>query len=197
MKKISLLFVVILVSAIGTISAQSISLGGQFGWSIPQGKAFNPAEGEKAAKGGLAYNFDALYMLPSFDEKLGAGLTYKGDLLFGVGSGVNGLFTLQLYGVKGYYRFLDSKVTPYGALSLGLSRFGTPDLIGTNSEGEEIVFKGSRASSFGIMPEIGVQFGGFFIAGTYLIPMKYNVPFSNQSVGSLSISIGYRYNISL
>ena len=189
MKKISLLFVVILFSAIGTISAQSISFGGQFGWSIPQGNAFKPVGGEKSAKGGLAYNLDALYLLPNFDEKLGAGLTYKGDLLFGVGSGVNGLYTLQLYGVKGYYKFFNSKVTPYAALSLGLSRLGRPDNVSTGVEA-------GKASSFGMMPELGIQFGDFFVAANYLVPMKYKFESGNVSAGSIAISVGYRYNIS-
>ena len=190
MKKNSLLLVVFLFSAIGTISAQSISISGQFGWSIPQGGAFKSVDGEKATKGGFAYDFDALYILPILDEKLGVGLTYKGDLLFGVGSGANGLYTLQLYGVKGYYKFLDSKVTPYGALSLGVSRFGTPDNVSLGVEG-------GKASSFGMMPEIGIQYEGFFIAASYLVPMKYKVDFSNKSAGSLAISVGYRYNIDL
>ena len=199
MKKISSLLVVILIGTISTISAQSISLGGQFGWAIPQGGTFEPVNGEKAAKGGLAYDIDALYMLPSFDEKLGAGLTYKGDLLFGLGEGVTGLYTLQLYGVKGYYKFFSSKVTPYAALSLGLSQFGTPDMIFTDENGEEIgSYEGVKGSSFGILPEIGVQFGKFFIAANYLVPMKYKFDgITGESAGSLAISIGYRVNIEL
>ena len=191
MKKINFLFFIILFSTIGTISAQSISFGGQLGWSIPQGGVFKPVGGEKSAKGGLAYDLDALFLLPNLDEKLGIGLTYKGDLLFGSGSGIN-LYTLQLYGVKGYYIFLDSNVTPYAALSLGLSRIGTPNWV---AEGGETI-KGGKASSFGLLPEVGVQFGSFFVAANYLVPMKYKLESGSVSAGSIAISVGYRYNIS-
>ena len=197
MKKISILFVVILMGTIGTISAQSLSFSGQFGWSIPQGKAFEAVDGVKATKGGLAYSIDALYMLPILDEKLGAGLTLKGDLLFG--SGDFGLSSLSLYGVKGYYKFFDSKVTPYAALSLGLSQYGTPEVTLSDLDGNEIgKIEAVKGSGFGIMPEVGVQFGGFFIAANYLVPMKYKIEdIKTESVGSLAISIGYRFNIGL
>jgi hypothetical protein len=196
MKKISVLFISVLIGTIGTISAQSLSFSGQFGWSIPQGKAFDAIDGVKMTKGGLAYGIDALYMLPILDEKLGAGLTVKGDLLFG--SGDFGLSSLSLYGVKGYYKFFSSKVTPYAALSLGLSRYGTPDMTVSDGNGNEITWEGEKGSGFGIMPEVGVQFGGFFIAANYLVPMKYKIEdIKTESVGSLAISIGYRFNIGL
>ena len=196
MKKISLLFVIVLFGTLSTAFAQSISVSGQFGWAIPQGDAFKPEGGEPSAKGGLAYDLDALYFLPNFDNKLGVGVNYKGDLLFGLGE-VSGLYSLQLYAAKGYYKFFTSKVTPYAALSLGLSQFGTPDYTYSVGGDEPILVKGVRKSSFGIAPEIGVQFGSFFIAANYLVPMKYKFEGVSTSAGALAISIGYRYNLDI
>ena len=192
MKKIIILLAVALLCVSGTVSAQTISVSGQLGWAIPQGSAFNPVAGEKVAKGGLAYSVDALYFLPQFDNKLGVGVAYQGDLLFGVSSESIGAYSLNLYGVKGYYRFFNKKVTPYVALSMGLSQYGTPDI----TFGDGTVVKGVKASSFGVSPEIGVELGGFIISANYIVPMKYNFEGVKPSAGSLAISIGYRHYIS-
>ncbi|MCL1868765.1 MAG: hypothetical protein FWF72_07490 [Paludibacter sp.] len=141
----------------------------------------------------MVYNVDLLYHL---SDQLAAGLTYDASVLFGVKSsneGISdiGMYGLALYGVKGYYKFLDSKVSPFATLSLGLSQLSTPDV----TYGDNRTVKGITKSSIGIKPEIGVQFGKFVIAASYFVPMKYKFTNVSQSAGVLEISAGVRIPI--
>ncbi len=205
MKKTFLKVVLIAASlfAATVVNAETpISFSGQIGYASPSGGWFKNAAGEKMSKFGLGWDFDALWHFEQMDYKLGAGITYNGSALFGADldneQDVNiGIYGLSLYGVKGQYRFFNSKVSPYGALSLGLSQFSTPEVTMTDGYGNETVIAESESAfGFGIRPEIGVEFGAFVISAAYIIPMKYK--FENtesKSAGALQINLGARISL--
>lgn len=118
---------------------------------------------------------------------MAAGLTLEGNVLF-TSDGDLGVYGLSLYGVKGYYWFFESAVSPYATLSLGLSQFSTPDVTVGGS-----TIDGENAYSFGIRPEIGVELGGFIIAASYFVPMEYEFNNFKGKGGALQFSIGYRH----
>ena len=188
-------------------SAQTFSLSGQVGYAGPQGDAFkDPVTDEKQSSFGIGYDFDAMYYLESFDEKLSVGLMFSGNALFGKNSSDAfdiGIYGLSLYGVKSQYRFLDRDNTfsPYGALGLGLSQFSTPDVTISDASGSSTVVEGERAFSFGLRPELGLEIGGFLVSAAYFVPMKYTIESDtgnfDGSAGTLNISIGYRYYFEL
>lgn len=64
------------------VFSQSLKLGSQLGYGIPQGSLFESA-GEKLAKGGVLLDLDAMYYMEKFDPKLGFGINYNGSLLLG------------------------------------------------------------------------------------------------------------------
>jgi len=193
--KLSKLFLIVMFFVPSTLFAQKISVSGQIGWAVPQGNAFEAADGEKSTNGGLSLDFDALYHFENIlDGKLAAGLTYNTSILFGAdfSDGVDvGLYGLSLYGVKGLYKFTNGKIYPYAALSLGLSSLSTPEI----TYGGEVIMESKSASSFGIKPEIGVSLGGFLISVGYAVPMKYEIYDEKISAGSLQFSLGARFNI--
>ena len=194
--KLIRLFLAVMLLAPCALFSQGITIGGQFGWAVPQGKAFERATGEKGTKGGLAFDFDVLYHFDNvLDGKLAAGLTYNTSILFGVSNsdGLDiSLYGLSLYGVKGLYKFIDNDIYPYAALSVGLSQLSTPEY----SDGAGNVLVASKtAFSFGLRPEIGVNFGGFNISAGYLLPMPYDISGINRAAGALQISIGWKHLI--
>ena len=149
------------------------------------------------SKFGIGLDFDILWHFEQLDYKLGVGLTWNTAFLFGadVGNFDIGLYGLNLYGVKGQWRFLDSKVSPYGALAFGLSRFSTPQISMIDSYGNEtIIDKGENKFNLGIRPEIGVDLGGFLISMGYFVPMNYSLNNKvSKTAGNLQINIGYRH----
>ncbi|MEZ5056427.1 MAG: hypothetical protein R2879_05255 [Saprospiraceae bacterium] len=81
--------------------SQSFTIGGLVGWGVPQGEVFTNGD-EKLSGGGLTFDFDALYHLEKFDNKLGVGINYNTSVLFGKNSDAAldiGIFGLTLYGV--------------------------------------------------------------------------------------------------
>ncbi len=195
MKKILLKIAITVCGLVAFTSANAeapISFALQFGYAAPQGSAF---EGEDLTKVGLGGDIDVLYHFEQLDYKLGVGLTYNTSFMF-CGDfdyfSDLGLFGSSLYGVKGQWRFFNSKVSPYGALSLGLSQFSTPDVT-ISGFGQEQVIEGESAFSFGIRPEVGVEFGVFFLSAGYLIPMKYSA--FEESAGNLQINMGFRVSL--
>jgi hypothetical protein len=164
--------------------SQQISIAGQFGYASPTGNLFENAEGNKITSFGIFYNLDALY---HFDRKLAAGITIEGNVFFTSESSL-GMFGLALYGLKGYYRFFESAVSPYASLSLGLSQYSTPDVT---SGGNTV--KGDKSNSFGIRPEIGIELGEFILATSYFFPMEYELPGIKGKAGAWQFSLGYRY----
>jgi hypothetical protein len=203
MKKIYLKSIFV-VSAlfIGSMVANAqvpISFSGQAGYAAPNGSFFKTESGEKMASFGIGADVDVLYHFEQLDYKLGVGLTLNSSFLFGVdldGFGDAGLYALNLYGAKAQYRFLTSKVSPYGALSLGLSRFSAP-AISIQGEFDEPVFvdETQHAFGFGIRPEVGVEFGWFVLSVGYMIPMSYTVFEETNSAGSLQFSLGARISL--
>ncbi len=192
MKKITILFALISLFFVFNANAQRISLGGFVGYSSPQGDAFAYDEGS-GGKGGFGYSVDILYHLPQFDNRLAVGLIYNDALLVGGGSSDNNIdldmYLLGIRGIKGQYRFFDSKVSPYGAISTGVSRLEVPEVTSNG----EVIAEGGSTYAFGMAPEIGVEFGSFIISAMYLLPMKYETWGSEEeSAGSFQISIGWR-----
>jgi hypothetical protein len=196
MKKLLFGFLFLFVAFCFKANAQAISINGQFGWSIPNGEAFTYDEDAGSFKGGLGFTGDILYHFAGHDNKLAAGLAYNGAVIFGGGSSDGslslGLYSLELFGVKGYYNFFKSKVTPFASLSLGVSRLSTPDV----KSGDELIAEGVKSYGLGVAPEIGVKFGGFTISGLYYPPMKYKTwSTQKETAGQLQILLGYRYVI--
>ena len=171
-----------------------ISFAIQGGYTAPQVK-----DGDGLSKVGFGGDVDVLYHLEQLDNKLGVGLTCQGALMF-IGDfddfSNTGFYGLSLYGAKGHWRFFDSKISPYGALSLGLSRFATPDW---KDDDGKVLVKGKNAFGFGIRPELGVEFGVFFLSAGYMIPMKYTFKEggneNSQTVGSFQFNIGLRFSL--
>ena len=191
MKRVSLLLAFVSILFISNSRAQAIAVSGNLGWAQPNGEAFDY---ENGWSGGFNYTLDVVYFLPNFDGKLGAGITYNASLIGGGGESAGlfnvDLYNLNLYGVKGVYRFFKSKVTPYAALSTGLTRLVTPEV----SQNDEIILESEKSMSLGVLPEIGLELGGLKLSVAYLVPMKYKTfaP-EKQSVGMTQFTIGYRY----
>lgn len=196
-KKVLLVLVVALAFTI-TVNAQGITFGGQLGWAIPGGDAFEDGNGDKMSSGGLSIDADIMYVLPIMEGKLAAGIMYNSSFLFGSSdSDLDiGMYGLDLYGIKGYYRFFNSKVTPYASLGLGLSQLKTPEIT-YSSGGTSETTGGEKASSFGIHPEVGLNLGGFILSCSYFVPMKYTFDDMGDgiSAGALKISLGFRKTI--
>lgn len=195
MKKLGLLLAFVSILFIVNSKAQAIAASGNFGWAQPNGEAFDYEDGWS---GGLNYTFDLLYYLPIMEGKLGAGITYNSSFIGGGGESAGlfnvDLYVLNLYGLKGSYRFFDSKVTPYVALSTGLTRLETPEV----SINGEIVTEAEKSMSFGLAPEIGIELGSLKLSVSYLVPMKYQTfAAEKQSVGITQFTIGYRYKYGL
>jgi hypothetical protein len=198
MKKIVLFLFVATFMVFQQANAQKISIGGQLGWTVPNGEAFNYDE-DSGIKGGIGYTADILYHFPILDQKLAAGLVYNGSAIFGGGTKGGSfdldLYGLALYGVKGQYRFFKSKVSPYVSISTGLSHLETPTFY--NEDGS-VAVKGKNSFSFGFAPEFGLELGSFTMSAMYFTPMKYKVwATEKESAGTLQISLGYRYSFDL
>jgi len=189
------------------LNAQMFSFSGQAGYAGPKGDAFkDPITNEKQSSFGLGFEADVLYYIDGFDNRLGMGIMYNGNALFGKNSSETldiGIYGLALYGIKAQYRLKDPDVlfSPYGSLGLGLSRFSTPDVTATDATGTETVIEGKSAFSLGLRPEIGLDIGGFLISVAYFTPMKYTIDSDtgdfDGTAGTLNFSIGYRYYFDL
>jgi len=206
MKKILLKVAITVCGLVAFASANAgvpISFAFQGGYTAPQFKQKGFEDVNYDAKLGIGGDFDVLYHLEQLDNKLGVGLTCQGALIF-IGDfddfSNTGFYGLSLYGAKGQWRFFNSKVSPYGALSFGLSRFATPDW--KNDDGK-IITKGKNAFGFGARPELGVEFGVFFLSAGYMIPMKYTFKETlggktyedSYNVGSFQFNMGLRFSL--
>jgi len=174
------------------------SIAVQGGYASPQGSWFKAVNGEKISKFGVNAEFDALYYLKQFDYKLGIGVTINYSLLLSDRFGDIELYELGLYGIKGQWRFLNSKISPYVAFSFGLTQFTTPKI----PMGNGVAVKIEDALNVGIRPETGVEFGAFFLSAGYIIPMtysikggKYSINEINNSAGALQINLGIRISL--
>ena len=201
MKSSKFLWALILMMPLN-VFAEKISFGGQVGWSIPKGEVFEPEKDQKSAKGGLNVDADVLYHFSLLGNRLAAGVTYNGSILFGAkyGNWDNmsiGLYGLSLYGAKGYFKILPGPLSPYVALTAGVARLSTPEI----SVGGTVISKSQKASAFGFRPEVGVKLSKFTISAGYIIPTNYSLLdgttgiTKNLSAGVLQISLGLRWGL--
>ena len=197
MKKVflSTIFIacILFASSADAYARLPISFSGQIGYALPQGTAFE-VDGESMTRFGLGVDVDVLWHFNQMNYRLGVGLAYNTSLLFGAdleGLSDAGLYTLNLFGVRGYYRFLDSRISPFGALTVGLAQFSVPEMTFGNT-----TIPAEHAFGFGIRPEIGVEFRSFIISVGYMIPMSYSFDGEpSVTAGSFQFSLGTRINL--
>jgi hypothetical protein len=201
MKKIYLVLAVTGLLFVQTVQAQ-ISASAVCGVGLPKGETF----GIDGDGGGIGFSYAAsvLYHLPNMNNKLGVGIAYNGSLLVGGKADGETLsvggYGIELYGVKGEYRFFKGKVTPYVGLTTGLSRFEITGLELTSTGDEELDGNADDVASFGfgLAPEIGLDLGVFRLATTYFVPMKYKAVYGDKkSAGVLQFVLGIRYGFGL
>ncbi len=201
-KKLLLAVIIMAAAFISKTQAQffnQLSFQGLVGYTIPQGKVFKAEDGSKLSGGGINASIDALYHFDQFDYKLGVGITYTGSFLFAnklEEMNTIGLYGLDIYGVKGYYRFFNSRISPYASLTIGLSQFQTPEMKltgGSDTDDYSLVIESQNSFGLGIRPEIGVDLGGFIISAAYIVPTNYKYSDIKNSAGGIEISIGYRH----
>ena len=162
-----------------TVDARApLSFSGQAGFAIPQGDAFGDIGF------GFSVDIDALWHFNQLNYRLGVGLAYNTSFLLAASDIEDvSLSTLNLFGVRGYYRFLNTRISPYGALTVGLGQF-------TDAIREESAF------GLGIRPEIGVEFRRFVISVGYTVPMSYSLNGNDPvTAGGLQFSLGTRINL--
>ncbi|MDA3879025.1 MAG: hypothetical protein PF436_01435 [Prolixibacteraceae bacterium] len=199
MKKLFFGICLCMLFCIQNLNAQKISISAQGGIAIPKGSVYGTDIEDQSFGVGLCYNADLLYHMGKFDEKLGLGLTYNGSIIMGAkvdddGSD-GGAYSLEMYGIKGYYHFFNKKVSPYIALSTGLSQFNHAG-IGMSTEAIEAGYE--KSYSLGLMPEFGVQMGILNFGVSYYVPMKYkSYTIEKQSAGALQFYVGIRYALDL
>jgi hypothetical protein len=190
-----------------SLHGQTFSFTGTAGYARPQGDAFvDQTTGKSLSSFGLGYSLEFLYLLES-DERIGVGIAYSGNALFGVESedGFDiGLYGLSFYGAKARYRLFESdrKFSPYAGLGLGLAVFSTPDVtITDNITGSSTLVPGASAFSLGLAPELGLHISNFVISVAYIVPMKYTINSDtgdfNGTAGALNINLGFVYDFSL
>lgn len=198
MKKIKLLSLAILLLVGFGAMSQTISFSGQLGYSKAKGDLFSDPNGNEFFSIGLGYEGDLLYFPDLLGDRLGIGICYYNSVLFGqTGSGAFDIATygLGLYGVKGQLRLfdVDSKVSPYFSLGLGLSHLETPQW----TSGTDVLVPADHAFSIGLRPEVGIELGGLILSVSYFTPMKYSVESLagefKGTAGSFTIGLGYRY----
>lgn len=161
-------------------NAQGIRFDAQVGWSAPQGEQF-----KDAAKAGLGYSLDLMFVPSFLNGQLSFGIAKDGNILFGVKKG-DGNYELDYSASKlglvgGKIRF-DLKapvVKPYAAITLGAGRLKLGE-INTASLKQVSVnisddFEYDPATTFAIKPELGVAFGWFTIGVGWMLPADYEV----------------------
>ena len=171
-----------------------VSVGGSLGWAIPGGSGVSEKAEDLNLDGGLTYTGDILYHIK---PNLGVGIGYTGSILAGGGEGDIDLFGMRVIGAKARYALKAEGFTPYASLTLGLAQLLTPELSVTDGTGQTVVVPENNGSGLGIMPEIGLGFGAFFINAQYIVPTKFTVEeaqIKDKAVGTLNIGLGYRYN---
>ena len=195
MKKLNYFTLLVLGLALcfaSQVNAQQLSGSAQLGWSIPGGGGVSEEPEDLNLDGGLTYGLDILYHL---NDNLGVGLVLNRSILAGAGGGDIDIFGMRILGVKGHYRLIPEGFSPYGALTLGVAQLLTPELTVNGDLIEE-----QTGAGFGIMPEVGLHFGGFFIGAQYMVPVSYTIEeieLTDKAVGILNINVGYRYYLDL
>jgi len=183
---------IIAMTSMSVLFGQSISAAASLGWTIPGGSGVSDDPQDLNLNGGLGYNVDVLYHLT---EQIGVGIGYNASILAGAtsqGAGDFNLYGTRLIGVKGLWRMKEDGFSPFGGLTLGLAQLETPEV----SSGGTVILASERASGFGIMPELGISFGGVFLSANYIVPVNYNIEgrIEDKALGGLNINVGYRRN---
>jgi hypothetical protein len=201
MKKIYFVLAVAGLLFVQTVNAQ-ISASAVFGLGLPKGETFGIDENGGGV--GLSYATSVLYHLPNMNNKLGVGIAYNGSLLMGGKADGETLsiggYGIELYGIKGEYRFFKGGVTPYIGLITGLSRFEIAGLEVESTGDDELDGNAGNvvSFSFGLAPEIGLDLGCFRLATTYFVPMKYKAIYGKKkSAGVLQFVAGVRFGFGL
>lgn len=173
----------------------TISASANLGWAIPGGSGVSDAAEDLNLDGGLVYGVDVLYHL---QPKVLVGINYTASLLGGAGDGDIDLFGSRVIGAKAVYQLKDEGFRPFFGLTLGVSQLLTPEFSITDANGNTVTVPEQTGSGFGIMPEIGLQFGGgLYLLGQYLVPTSYTIEdvVDDKAMGTLNIQLGYRYTL--
>lgn len=174
----------------------TVSASGNFGWAIPGGSGVSELAEDLNLDGGIVFGVDVLYHLK---PKLLVGINYTNALLAGGGEGDIDIFGSRMIGLKALYQLKDEGFRPFVGLSLGLSQLTTPEFTITDATGNSVTVPENSGSGFGIMPEIGLQFGGgFYILGQYLVPTSYTIEeafVEDKAMGTINILLGYRHTL--
>lgn len=161
-------------------NAQGIRFDAQVGWSAPQGEQF-----KDAAKAGLGYSLDLMFVPSFLNGQLSFGIAKDGNILFGVKKG-NGNYELDYSASKlglvgGKIRF-DLKapvVKPYAAITFGAGRLKLGEVktasAGNLSLGLDDTFEYDPVTTFAVKPELGVAFGWFTLGVGWMLPADYEV----------------------
>ncbi len=189
-----LLLILISLASISFGFSQTITWSGSPSFGFPQGKSFVPSTFNQVNSFSLGFDGEVLFFPGDWDEKIGLGLTYHGEFLFGTTSTTSPdfeIFVINLYAFKGMYRVfpVDEDFSPYGALGLGLSQLITPEAYFFGSTDK------SKFFSMGIKPEIGLEIFNFRLFVSYLLPVNYRVEgvlgITKLNMGAFLIGAGY------
>lgn len=174
-------------------NAQGIRFDAQVGWSAPQGEQF-----KDAAKAGLGYSLDLMFVPSFLNGQLSFGIAKDGNILFGVKKGVDkyeldySASKLGLVGGKIRFDLKAPVVKPYAAITLGAGRLKLGEVKTASAEnlssGLDDTFEYDPVTTFAVKPELGVAFGWFTIGVGWMLPADYEV---NQWDGSkLKVNAG-------
>ncbi len=187
---IKLFFTLVLMASTTSIFSQhTVSAAGQLGWAIPGGGGVGETEAYDV-DGGLVWGADVLYHLGEGNLRVGIG--YNAAILASV-SGTLSAYGMTVGGAKGLYYLKTEGFSPYAGLTLGFSKLETPEtsVNGTVTNPSEVGY------GLGVMPTVGLDFGGFFISADYVLPLnialKDDALEREGSIGYLGINLGYRY----
>jgi len=183
MKRTILFFTLCLGLAISA-QGQKISASGQLGWIIPGGGGVDSTNYD--VSGGINYAVDALYHLGE-EGNLGVGLGYYAGILSGGLLSDN--YGLTVVGVKALYMLNPEGFSPFAGLTIGAAKLATPEITINN-----VALPVNSASGLGLVPTVGLSFGGVYLALDYVIPTNYDIPEIERTggVGGMIISLGYR-----
>lgn len=185
MKILKLLVAAAIALFVGNAAnAQGIRFDAQVGWSAPQGDHF-----KDAAKGGLCYSLDLMYVPSFLDGQLSFGIAKDGNILFGVKKGDENLSMecsaskLGLVGAKVRFDLKAPVVKPYAAITLGAGRLKLGEVktksVGNssvnNNNNNDFDFEYNTATAFAVKPEIGVALGWFTFGIGWMLPANYEV----------------------
>lgn len=184
------------LGAVNHIQAQKIALGAGIGMAKLTGEL-----GEGGSFG-LNYFLEGKYFLT---DQFNVGLEVNSSgIAFGNEGSVLGVaaYGSREFLAKAEYFFLDSKVTPYAGLGLGLSRISTPEQTYTiNSETTTI--PSESKVNLGISPRVGLMLGGFGIEFTYNLAGKTpisefsNVTASDKTFNYYTVVLKYAFSFDL